>query len=84
MYAFVSNERIPVEERDAELNYYELRHDEMGRLYESVIEKVVVVNFHGTVVTSNPIVDLESVDHIPFSKFDDAVKGYVDNINELK
>lgn len=59
--------RIPLEERDEEMHYYECRHGGNSRTV-TTIEHNVLVNFHSTLVTTSPVPELNNKQYIDVPK----------------
>lgn len=52
---YVTTNKIPEKNRHNDLYYYEMRHGESDRDTPVTIEKFVLVNFYGTIITAIPL-----------------------------
>ncbi len=60
--------RIPAKERDPNLHYYECRHSESDWSQPCSVEKWVVVNFWGTIITRKSLPIPSTGDYIDLTK----------------
>jgi len=64
--AYVSDFRLPAKGRFPELFYYDIRHSDTDLGEPSTIEKDVLVNYYGTLVTTKEL-NFGDSDYIPLS-----------------